>query len=59
MNSGSSFAKNTKKTLTFFRNSVADYVLKASVEDDITGVSEFKDEDEKIKIYFEKMNYKN
>lgn len=47
-----------EKTLDILRNSVADYVFEALMEDDITGVSEFKDEDEKIKIYFEKMNYK-
>ena len=47
-----------EKTLDILRNSVADYVFEALMEDDITRVAEFKDEDEKFKIYFEKMNYK-
>lgn len=47
-----------EKTLDILRNSVADYVFEAIMDDDITGVTEFKNNEEKLNIYVEKMVYK-
>ncbi|KAL6934880.1 uncharacterized protein HGUI_03029 [Hanseniaspora guilliermondii] len=47
-----------EKTLDILRNSVADYVFEALMDDEITDVKEFKDNDEKLKTIMEKMTYK-